>query len=437
MATQPNQLDLYVDTEGGKLLKSTSSTKAAAPPSLTFGDTVPVTVQLLRKSPTGSDNPWTSIDLTSQQAKVAIGTPGGNPSAGTWAATWDSNTTINIAYNASASNVQASLNSLTTIQNAGNVTVTRPGESLYRVVWNNVGARNVISVDSAPLYPTSEAQVTNAQTGNATVRAVQLIHLETKPAAWVTLTTALPSAAATVTKTRDGNTATGTSEIQTVDLTDPEPIGGTWTATVVQANGVTNVTPPLAYNIAPSALQTALINTNYTALANKITVTGAFPFYTLEYDSALGNVGTLTTNVSSLTVPTGFKGDLDCNTAGFREILAGETSQTASLEVQISNTASGNHWTPLQVPCTLREDLLASAPASSTPLPSYIQNNAAANVTNLVAQGTHIGFYKNVGVTQPTALSNVSGGATQDTEARAVIDSLLQKLRDLGLISSI
>ena len=39
--------------------------------------------------------------------------------------------------------------------------------------------------------------------------------------------------------------------------------------------------------------------------------------------------------------------------------LKGDIKTTATLEVQITNTQDSTSWTPLQVPCTVRDDLIS------------------------------------------------------------------------------
>ena len=47
-----------------------------------------------------------------------------------------------------------------------------------------------------------------------------------------------------------------------------------------------------------------------------------------------------------------------------------------------------------------------------------------------------IGFFGDIPVSQQTAISNPSGGGTQDTESRTAIGSILTALRNLGLIDT-
>ncbi len=372
MATKPNQLDLIVDVEGKRLLQSFTGNKEAAPPRLTFGDKIPVTVRVVRQATSASDGqPWSEIPLPNHTIRLGIGTPAGDPSSGTFTLTFDSNTTAALNYNASASQVQSALNALSTVQSAGNTTVTAFTSGGYRVVFGNLGARNLLTADTSGLYPTTGAYINEAQAGDAGTKEVQIVSLKTEPAAFSTLSTNLDAAGATIATVRAG-VANNTSEIQTLTL-DPEPYAGTYTLTTGPA---AKKTAAIAWNVTASDLQAAIIAADTTNLTSKVTVTGAFPAYTVEYDNTLGDVAALTADVSGLTAPTGRKGDLDLNVAGLVEHLDGATEKPATLEVEIRNTSANTSWTVAQSPCTVAEDLISNAPASKTPLPDYFTNTA-------------------------------------------------------------
>lgn len=53
----------------------------------------------------------------------------------------------------------------------------------------------------------------------------------------------------------------------------------------------------------------------------------------------------------------------------------------------------------------------------------------------LFKQNSKIGFYGTSPVSQPATISDPSGGGTQDAEARTAINSLIDRLQELGLIA--
>lgn len=69
---------------------------------------------------------------------------------------------------------------------------------------------------------------------------------------------------------------------------------------------------------------------------------------------------------------------------------------------------------------------------------------SAGNIATDTSTGTKIatatnqklGFYNTTPVVQPSAVSDASGGATVDSEARTALNTLLSRLRDLGIIAT-
>jgi len=62
--------------------------------------------------------------------------------------------------------------------------------------------------------------------------------------------------------------------------------------------------------------------------------------------------------------------------------------------------------------------------------------NPADNATRIVIGATGIGFFGAAEAAQPTAVADVSGGATVDAESRTAINALLARLRTLGIIAT-
>jgi hypothetical protein len=209
-------LKLFVDGDNGRCVLGFTSSIPATFPSFKSGDGVPVSVRILTASNEGV--PYKEQDLTNRTIRLAIGNPAGRPTSGTFTLTFGGDTTAPLPFNATAEQVAAELNALASITTAGGVSVTSPGAGAYKVIFDDAGARGAITADTAPLYPTAGAFISEAQAGASDVREVVLIRLEVQPAAYVQLDDELPGAAATVTVTRAGSEGVGT--IQTLDLSD-------------------------------------------------------------------------------------------------------------------------------------------------------------------------------------------------------------------------
>jgi hypothetical protein len=359
-------LDFIVNVQGGTLISSFSSTVQGASPSFVFGDETPVSVRLVE--PSGANaRPWREIDLTDQTVRLGIGVPGSSPTAGTFTLTYGANTTTALAYNATAAQVSAALNLLASIISAGGVTVTATTNS-YKVIFTSVGVRTAITADVTSISPTSSAYISTVLAGSVSTQAIYLINLQAQPAAYVELTDDLPAAAIVVATVREGGT--GISDIQTVALS-PIPYDGTYTLTVD-----TDETASLSWDADAATVQAAL-----EALAgvgaDNVTVSGDFPNFSIAFAASLGDVDQIVGDSAALIVPTGRSGILSNNTTGISELLAGRSRADATLEIELVDDITGDTWTPLQVSCTVREDVIPNTPASQTAGPVYLLESVA------------------------------------------------------------
>lgn len=357
----PNRLDLVVDADGGAIIRDFVSKKIAPPITLAVGDTRDISVRVVRPS-TGQnpDQPWLEIPTDNASFGVSVGVLNGKPTAGTFQLTFLGNgevttqTSSNLVYNASASNVQAEFNKLTQVQARGNVVVTSPSTGVYNMIWNSTGYKGTVGSAVDALFPESTVSADLTRNGvTSTTRQVNTISIERDAIASAELTTALAPAAATIATVTEGVTDT-TAEIQTV-LLDPIPFDGTFTLTTNIASAVASAA--IDYNATPAALQAAIIATDSTNLTSKVTVTGAFPKWTVTFASSLGNVATMTSDVNNLRVPNGFSGSLAIGTGKSIQNLLGANSIDATLEVVVTNTVASTEYTAAQAPCIIRQDL--------------------------------------------------------------------------------
>jgi hypothetical protein len=58
-------------------------------------------------------------------------------------------------------------------------------------------------------------------------------------------------------------------------------------------------------------------------------------------------------------------------------LLAGRSRADATLEIELVDDITGDTWTPLQVSCTVREDVIPNTPASQTAGPVYLLESVA------------------------------------------------------------
>jgi hypothetical protein len=372
------ELRLFIDQEGGKLVAGFASAKVLGKRTFVMADSVPIVARVLEP---GESRPWNDVDLTNKTLRVSIGTPNAAPTGGTFTITYGGDTTSALAYNASASDVQTALNALASISSAGGVVVTKSTSGPYRVTFNTAGARTDFSLSTVGLYPTTEAQALEAIEGDGSTREVVLLKLETQPASYVEMNTALPSASATITTVRGG--AADIGEIQSFSL-DPVPYDGTYTITIGS-----DTTDAIEFDAEAATIQAALEGLSGIG-AGKVTVSGEFPNFTASFDASLTDVTQMTIDATGLTVPTGYSGDLNLNTTGIIELLDGAAQVDGTFEVEIYDTVAATSWTPIQTPCTVKEDVSGNTPASSTPLPTYITTSTAgATVAGILGLTTY------------------------------------------------
>lgn len=353
------ELNLVIDVESKKLVSSFTSTQQGSLPSFAFGDSVPVAIRFVKASRTSP--PYEEIDLSDQTARIAIGVPGGDPSAGTFTLAFDGDETSALAYSATALQIQTALNALASVTTAGGVTVTA-NNGIIRIVFNDVGAQADIEANVADLFPTSSAKIARAQTGDATNQEIVIVAFETQPAAYAELSDDFDPAAVVVATVRNGGSGVG--EIQSVTLS-PEPYGGSYTLTVG-----TDTTAAIPWDATASEVQEAL--EEISALDGKVVVSGTFPAFTLSFDSSLNNLAAVTGSAAGLIVPKGKRGTLNLNVAGVIELLNGESSITsATFEAELFDAVAGAPWTVLQMPCVVIEDLIPNEPTAPTPLPTW------------------------------------------------------------------
>lgn len=356
------ELNLFVDLDQGRLVQGFTSTLQAVLPRVVFGDSIPVSVRGLLPNTSDPALPWREVDLTGQSVRIAIGTPAGQPKSGTFTLTFDGDTTSALAYNATDTQVAGALNLLASIIAAGGVSVTRSASGIYRIIFDDVGAKTDITADAASLYPSVDAGIFVALEGDASTRQVVIFRLETQPACYAELTDELPVAAASITVIRAG--ATGVSEIQSIEFS-PEAYDGTYSIQFGSAKS-----SAIAFDAQPSEIQSALELLTGIGVGNVI-VSGGFPRYTVEFAASLGDVSSMIVDVSGLVVPEGRRGSLNTNTSGIIELLDGASQANAKLEIEIFDISESTAWTAIQADCTVIDDVIGNSPGSQTPLPSY------------------------------------------------------------------
>lgn len=99
--------------------------------------------------------------------------------------------------------------------------------------------------------------------------------------------------------------------------------------------------------------------------------------------------------------------------------------------------------TPEQVRQIIREELASLLKSDRYLFEKHIQMADGRNIQTGLTTGTKIGtaatqklgFFGVTPVDQPATVSDPSGGLTDDAQARAAINSIIDRLQELGLIA--
>lgn len=389
----PSAIKLFIDPRTGSAFGNFSGTSSLTNPVFTLGDTA--TIELYLVEDTGlSAYPRQEIGFpTSPGIKVAVGAIDESPLAGTWTLSYGGNTTTALAYNATPAAVQAALNLLASITAAGGVTVSQIGDN-YNIVFNANGARTELTTNGAALIPLSAATVATLQTGDANKPAIYLVHLQRTVAGLATSFS--PTAASAITV--EALTAwDGTKATYRVSIS-PDPKGGSFSLAFDAQTGTDVSTKAISVGATALDVQNAL---SIGALADgKVSVTQVKAYaYDVSVTVQPGTNG-LTADDAGLLSFSGYKGEINLNTAEAISLLDGAPSVETTLEVEI--TSDSKTLTVLQIPCTLHNAVIDAGAVQPLVLDTYLSQTTADGryfkLSQNLADGTAATMRGNLGV---------------------------------------
>jgi hypothetical protein len=258
--------DLFIDLTNRRLVASETNSAPVGLATFTKGDTGAFNLYFLEA--TGVINrPFEVVDKSSTSVKLGIGSRTGVPETGTYTLSFFNlglQTTAAIPAAATAGQVESALNAISTISNAGGVTVDGSVESHFTVRFNNAGSRASIAADVTQLIPDTVAVIDERIAGSASVKEVQEIQLRLTPAvyqdSWTDLGTAVT---ATIETTITGSDTD--NEVQRLSFSR-EPFSGSYRLAF----------PSTAFTV-DSAVTSGLFVTTVThglALNQPVTITG-------------------------------------------------------------------------------------------------------------------------------------------------------------------
>lgn len=416
MSTQINDLDLLIDVTTGTLLRDNRSAITRAMPPLVQGDIYRLRVAAVKPVRSNPAKLWQYVPLPSS-LKTGVGPVGAGATAGTFTLTFGADTTTDLDFDASASEVQSALNALASIVSAGGVTVTAAQNGgPWQIAFETAGARDPITADADNLFPLCQLQNYPLREGTVSLTEIQLLVIERQPAALTTSWSSFPSAAVTISTLQEGGS--GVPEIQRVEIND-DTIEGSFSLTF---DAVT--TASLAWNITAEDLQAAL-EAIASIGAGNVLVTGSFPAWDITFTGTLtGDQPAMTGNAAGLVVPIGQIGTLDLRTGGIEQLVTGAESIITTFEVEAKYDGT-YPATLLQSDVTVLNDGIPSSPGAPIALPTYL---SAAESDDRYAQQTGATI---ADIAADAATAHALNATFSDTEVEAALDALGTKINSL------
>lgn len=286
---------------------------------------------------------------------------------GTTPTTWSNGsvlheTTADIAWNASATEVKTAFDALNILSGTFSVSGEGPWILIYSLTTNLeaflIGAQN--------LEPQCNGSSTVRQAGNGTdTREKFVIVLQQAVSASTTGFTNIPTTNAANVVTNPQNGGAGLNEIFVLDLPN-FPYAGSFTLTTSN-NATNNVTVPLSFGADEEEMVEAIEATGaYGANSVSVRKTGS---YRWEIEAIGGKANTampnITASTAGLTFAVGRYVDLPLNTDNMIAAVGARASRPMTFELEL--TISGDIETPIQEPVTVVNDVFDPTSTTSSP----------------------------------------------------------------------
>ena len=342
-------LTLWIDASRSILVSDWQSTIDAPTTNLRQGDNIGIELHWVKRaSSTASIMDEVQWPATGN-ITVAVGLLDAVPTSGTFALSYDGDTTDDIVADATAQQVQDAVNALPSIITDGGVTVAKIGTT-YRLTWNTVGVPSAtLTVGANDLNPTSTASIGTARAGSPTAKQVYQLHIKQAPVAVQTEWVDQDAPEITVVETH-APAYSGDYRVWRLKIA-PNPKGGSFRLGGMVDGDVVWTQPITATNLTATKLAT-VTNINVTQIS-------AFEFELSQVQVTGGNDTNITTFLADGTGLIGFSskyGVLSLNTLEVEMLLNGAKSATAYFEAEVE--LDGARQTILQTTCVITNDLI-------------------------------------------------------------------------------
>jgi hypothetical protein len=329
---------LWIDSSNNNTLSGWQSLSGGIIPPFKQGDAVAIELHMVTPL-NGAIIEEVPFDVGAN-IKLALGSVDTKPTSGSFILTFGANS-VEIPITSTAIEAGVLINSLASITAAGGVSVSLVNGNSYRVAFNNVGVRSLITCNAQDLRPSASVLVRRATTGSSTSKEVQYIKAKNIPIAFCDT---FSPVAAPVTST------TAVSAAITRFSISPKPKYGSF----LVSNGTLS-TGPISINATATEFLAALTESG---ISNENRIYSVLKVGGHDWDVSrlTGSSETLTVSSNGVVGFDARVGILNLNTAEVEDFLAGALTATCTLEVEV-DTAGVKH-TILQKDVTIRNDLI-------------------------------------------------------------------------------
>lgn len=379
-------LTLWINSETNTLIPNWNSGGTVTLPPFKQGDSVNLEIHWVR-SDSGNQFMEEVPIPTAAQIKVAIGVVNASPSGGSFIYSFEGDS-VEIPYDATASDAETLINGLPSITAAGGVVVSLVNQKTYRIVFNNFGARNLPTCDSTGLTPSTTIFVARINAGSITAKEVHHLRPKVNPVAYSDSFTDTQEPEIAITAI---DSITNRIEIY------PSPKYGTFAIT----NG-TLTTGALSIYASAQSVQDALNSSGISSLTRTYSVAKSGEFVWDIYRTN-GTTEVLSVVDSGIIGFISKSGEIDLNTLEVEDLLAGAESVSAVLEVEYSY---GNvKQTIYQGSVTIVNDLIDNTTYNPIPFPLLLEDAPSDGSLYARKDGAWIAFIEedNQGITQSYA----------------------------------
>jgi hypothetical protein len=391
-------LTLWIDMSTGKFLSGWQSISFAQKTSLKQGDLIGVELHIINNYLGGSFSEYEFSPSTA--VTLAIGRIDTAPESGTFKLTYGGLSTAALSAEATAAQVQTALNALAVITTEGGVVVTKTSNS-YRIVWNTPAVTaNVLSYSFNELYPTSTVNASVVKAGSLIQKQIYQVHIKQAPVANITSFVNQTAPAVTVTQIH-APAFVGDTKVWRVSIS-PQPKNGSFL---------------IGFDAGTTSYNTAAVDVNSSGdtLLSALTTTFNGSWSVVKSGQNQWDIATTNSTVFNLSATDGginaFNskyGILDLDTAEVEDLLAGDASADAVMEIQLDT--NGVKHTVTQQDITILNDLIDDASYSLVqwgdyiPADSVVRYDTAQALSNAQKQQAK----DNIGIStiNTTALTN-------------------------------